>query len=95
MEPTILYQLIEEAYAGTDSMSRDDLANFLERLAESAETERESEAWSNITVPDFLRSWAAWIPVMDRSFANNGLPIPEKVTWQLIAVMLTAAAIYE
>ena len=73
--------------------TREDLAAFLENLADSLA--ENSEVWENDMLEAFLRAWSAWIGDMDGYFANQGRPVPEAPSWQLVAQMLLAARVYE
>jgi len=73
--------------------SREDLSNFIGQLADSIETN--PQPWENVTLVDFLRAWAAWLPVMDQSYINTGRPIPESLSWELIARMIMIGVTYE
>lgn len=73
--------------------TREDLAAFLENLADSLV--QEPEVWENDTLERFLRAWSVWIGDMDGYFANRGLPVPEMPSWRLVALMLLAARVYE
>ena len=52
-------------------------------------------AWPNDDLPSFLEALQAWVEDMDGYFANQGQPIPEQPSWQLLANILRAATIYE
>ncbi len=75
------------------AMTRAEFAGFLLRLADSISVE--PEVWENDTIERFLRAWAAWADDMDGYFINRGEPVPQELTWQLLAQMLLAARVYE
>jgi hypothetical protein len=75
------------------AMTRSDLAEFLEQLADSSVTE--PERWDHSNLADFLRSWSAWLGDMDGFYAGRGEPVPAAPSWQSIAQMLLAARVYE
>jgi hypothetical protein len=74
-------------------MSRADLAQFIDQLADSLE--EEPEVWENDTLARFLRALSIWTTEMDGYFIGAGQAPPDSPTWQLIAHMLLAARIYE
>lgn len=84
---------MEDERVDLKDMDRDEFAQFLVRLANSAQ--ETPEAWENATVPDFLRAWAGWISDMDGYFLNSGQDAPQGASWQLIAQSLLAARVYE
>ena len=73
--------------------TREELAAFLENLADSLI--EEPEVWENDTLERFLRAWSAWIADMDGYFVRQGLAVPATPSWQLVAQMLLAARVYE
>lgn len=74
-------------------MTRNELAGFVDQLADSLLESPES--WENDTIERFLRAWSAWLNDMDGYFLNQGQAVPESPSWQLVAQMLLAARVYE
>jgi hypothetical protein len=73
--------------------SRTDLVAFVHALRE--DLHRNPDRWENPTLDHYLEALAAWINALPGWFANRHEPEPEQPTWQLIAHILQAAAIYE
>jgi hypothetical protein len=53
------------------------------------------KSWQNNDVGAFLKAIAAWFEDMEGYYLNQGLPVPEKTDWEMIANMLIAAKTYE
>jgi hypothetical protein len=73
--------------------TRDELAVFVQRLR--ADLLARPDEWENTTLERFLEAFAAWCVDMPGYFANIGEPLPEQPDWELVARMLSAAAVYE
>lgn len=73
--------------------TRQDLVAFLKMF--HADLIQSPDEWENNTLPSFLESLAAWTNDLEGAFANQGHPVPETPTWNLIARMLLAARVYE
>lgn len=76
-----------------EQMTREDLSDFLAKLADSYFYE--PAQWDNNSIEDFLRAWSAWLIDMDGYFKKRGEEVPTEPSWQLIAQMLLAARTYE
>jgi hypothetical protein len=72
-------------------VTREDLAEFIDRMAVEAASPRD---WENATLPRFLEAMGAWLPAMAGAHRRDGLEAPEP-SWNLIAQMLHAATLYE
>ncbi|MGH3312415.1 MAG: DUF7660 family protein [Streptomyces sp.] len=76
-----------------DVQSRDDLYRFLVDLAQrvkSGEFPMENE--SSV---DYVKAAAYWIRSMHGFFANRGEQVPADPEWSTIAMIFTAAFVYE
>ncbi len=73
--------------------SRGDLITFVDRLR--VDLVQRPERWENHSLADFLEAMAAWMGDMDGYFENRGERVPDEPTWQLLAMILAAARIYE
>ncbi len=73
--------------------SKDDFVNFVELLV--ANSNKSPEEWANKTLSEYLKSIASWTEDMDGYYKNNGLAIPENITWKVFANILVAAKMYE
>lgn len=58
-------------------------------------TQQLSKESTDKSISKYLDSLAAWVEDMDGYYLNKGLPIPEKLDWQTVTDMLTAARFYE
>ncbi len=73
--------------------TREELAQFVRQLAREAEGA--DLDWENSTVGTYLEAMSAWIDDLDGYFHNRGEEVPEQPTWPLVAMMLSAARVYE
>lgn len=71
--------------------TRDDLAKFVQELSGSVK----DSAWTNRDLPSYLEAMAAWVADMDGYFENKGESCPEQPSWQTVAQLLVASAMYE
>ncbi len=84
---------MEEAKNIEGIKTKKDLASFVNNL--SLDYYNNPKSWQNNDVGTYLEALAAWIEDMDGYYLNQGLPVPEKPNWKMIANMLVAAKIYE
>lgn len=74
--------------------SRVDFIAFVQRLQENLQCH--SEEWENTSLERFLEALARYADVFDAYVRNVGSPIdPEQPSWQLFAVLLCGAKVYE
>jgi hypothetical protein len=73
--------------------SHKDLAQFVRDLLADLETNRND--WENPTLERFLEAMSGWLDSADGFYANQGLPMPQKLEWKDVAGILLAARIYE
>jgi hypothetical protein len=73
--------------------TRDDLATFGVALRE--ELLANPSKWENSTLDAYLEAFSAWCADMPGYFRNRGEQQPDQPSWNLIAQMLLAAALYE
>lgn len=73
--------------------SREDLSNFLLELARNVEAGRFPA--ENETSVDYVRAAAYWVRSMHGFFANRGEEAPETPDWKTIAMIFSAAFVYE
>lgn len=73
--------------------SREELSAFLIDLAERVR-ERTFPA-TNTEAPDLIASAGYWVRAMDAFFANRGEQMPEAPDWSMIAMIFSAALVYE
>ena len=73
--------------------TREDLALFVQELAQSLRTKQEE--WENAALPDYLEAMAAWIEDSEGYYVNAGKPVPQQPSWQNLAEILIAAKHYE
>jgi hypothetical protein len=73
--------------------SRDDLVAYLIDLSSRAREGR--TAVENASTPEFIEAAAYWTRAMDGFFANRGEEAPEAPSWSTIAMIFSAALVYE
>jgi hypothetical protein len=73
--------------------SRTDLVAFVGALRD--DLHRNPDQWENPDLDRFLEALARWVDDMPGWFKHRHEPEPEQPSWQLIAHILHAAAIYE
>ncbi|MFD5317076.1 hypothetical protein [Streptomyces sp. NPDC127098] len=73
--------------------SRQDLAAYLLQLAQRVE--RGELRQENERSVDYVRAAAYWTRSMHGFFANQGKETPEQPDWALIAMIFSAAFVYE
>jgi hypothetical protein len=74
--------------------SRESFAAYVRGL--SAELAARPAYWENVSLGDFLRALAAYADDVPGYLANSGSPVDaEQPSWQLFAVLLTGARVYE
>ena len=73
--------------------SREDLSNFLLELARNVSEGR--FPMENETSVDYVRAAAYWVRSMQGFFANRGEEMPETPDWKMIAMIFSAAFVYE
>jgi hypothetical protein len=59
--------------------------NYLENLA----------SWENRDIGAFLEAMASWVEDMEGFYITNGLPVPEKPDWKVLADILMGGKLYE
>ena len=72
--------------------SRSDLVQFLDALA--LEAQQTSGDWENPTVPRYISAASRWVEDMHGWYANDSRDAQEP-TWEMIAAIFAAAAVYE
>jgi hypothetical protein len=73
--------------------SREELVQFLEHLASTFDPS--SPEWENQTIAEYLYGCAGWLRDADGAYANAGLPVPDSISWTLVARIFWAGQIYE
>lgn len=73
--------------------TREDLARFVGLLQEDLRVN--VQEWENVTLEDFLSALGGWVSDMPGWFRNQGMAEPDQPTWNLLAQLLLAAAVYE
>lgn len=77
----------------TNIHSREDLSAFLLELARNIESgDFPLENGSSI---DYVRAAGYWVRSMHKFFANRGEEMPDQPNWQTIAMIFSAACVYE
>jgi len=80
----------EEAQAVS---SQDDLVRYLTDLAARV---REGRATvENDSAPEFIEAAAHWTQAMDGFFSNRREQVPNTPSWSLVAMIFSAALVYE
>ncbi|UQA97087.1 DUF7660 family protein [Streptomyces halobius] len=96
--------VLRETGRGVDSMSKldpdtssvqspEDLSRFLLALAER--TDAGTFPNENESSVDYVRAAGYWVRSMKGFFLNRGEEIPEYPSWEMIAMIFSAAFIYE
>lgn len=80
----------EEAQAVT---SRADLVRYLADLAARVGDGR--VAVENESAPEFIDAAGHWVQAMDGFFSNRGEGVPDTPSWSLVAMIFSAALVYE
>ena len=70
-----------------------ELAEFIRSLKNNYVDSPQS--WENADLATYLDAIAAWVKDSDGFFENNDLPRPNSEVWQVVAMVLYAASIYE
>jgi hypothetical protein len=52
-------------------------------------------SWENRDIGAFLEAMASWVEDMDGFYKNQGLPVPEKPDWKVVADILMSGKLYE
>lgn len=73
--------------------NRNDFVSFVYKL--SQDYHKNPKTWENNNLESFLKALAAWVNDMEGYYLNQGLQMPDKPDWQMMANMLMAAKIYE
>lgn len=73
--------------------TRKDFISFLRDLKKDY-TENQS-SWENKDIETFLEAIASWIEDMDGFYINQGLPVPEKPDWKILADIFMGGKLYE
>ena len=73
--------------------SRADLVAYLVDLSSRVRDGRTSV--ENASVPDFIEAAAYWSQGMDGFFLNRGEEVPDAPSWAMIAMIFSAALVYE
>ncbi|MBN9517637.1 hypothetical protein J0H58_03815 [bacterium] len=74
--------------------SRSELARFVAGLA--ADLETNPAGWENTTLPAFLDALSRYLDDLPGWCRNNAPKVdPEAAQWQLMAVALSGASVYE
>lgn len=72
--------------------NREDFLKFLQYFREYLE--EKPSGWENQTLPGFLEAMEAFVGSLDSYYMNRGENMPE-INWNVFAVILEAASIYE
>lgn len=51
--------------------------------------------WENRDIGSFLEAMASWVEDMDGFYISQGLPVPEKPDWNILADILKGGKLYE
>jgi hypothetical protein len=70
-----------------------DLAKFVAGMAK--EYREDPTGWENADLHSFLEALAGWIDDMGGYYKNLDLPFPATPEWKTLALMLSAAKVYE
>lgn len=81
---------LEEAQAVA---SREDLVAYLIDLSSRVGTGRLPV--ENVYTSEFIEAAAYWIREMEGFFSNQGVQVPNVPSWALIAMIFSAALVYE
>ncbi|MER5971310.1 hypothetical protein ABT112_16485 [Streptomyces sp. NPDC002055] len=73
--------------------SREGLFRYLLELA--SKVEAGEYLLENVSAVNFVKAAAHWVNDMDGFFLNNGEEVPEDPEWETIAMIFSAACIYE
>ena len=73
--------------------TREDFIAFVRALKRDY-TENLS-TWENRDIGSFLEAIASWVEDMDGFYINQGLSVPEKPDWKVVADILMGGKIYE
>ena len=82
-----LYKALENV------QTRQDLVRFIQALRQDF-LEGKSK-WESPTLDSYLDTLAAVIDGLDARFANQGLHLPDQLSWHLLAEVLLTATTYE
>jgi len=74
-------------------VSKEDFVAFLGSLLQ--DLINNPAKWENNTLDRYLEAMQAWTVDMNGYYRNMGLPIPENVSWNVFAKILSAAVVYE
>lgn len=73
--------------------TKEDLVVFIQELLKDFQENKEN--WENITLERYLETLAAYFNDINGFYANQGRTIPEQPDWEMIAVALKGASMYE
>jgi hypothetical protein len=77
----------------TNVNSKEDFVKFMSSLINDLKDN--PQKWENRSLLEYLEAIQSWTEDMDGYYVNNNLPVPENVSWNVFANILTAARIYE
>lgn len=72
--------------------SKADFIDFMTAL--NLESKQDSLHWHK-SVRDYLEAIQSWVEDMDGYYLNQALPVPQDISWKVLAQILTAATVYE
>jgi hypothetical protein len=73
--------------------NKTDLIQFIQWLR--SDYQNNAHLWENNNLENYLEALAAWFQDMDGFYQNAGKPVPNQLTWEILADALIAATMYE
>ena len=70
-----------------------DLAKYVKQLL--TDYEAHPDQWENVSLASYLEAMSSWLDDAGGYYKNHSLPMPDAEVWKTIAVVLSAAAVYE
>ena len=74
--------------------SHADLVVMLGRMHDDYDQSGKDE-WENATLDRYLEAMTALAHALPQLYANRGEPMPERPTWEMVAILIAGATGYE
>lgn len=73
--------------------TRHDFISFVRALKQ--DYLQNPSSWENKDIESFLEAIASWVEDMEGFYINQGLPVPEKPDWKVLADIFMGGKLYE